>query len=229
MDDVNVIAIDSSSPNIAPPPRRRRSLARLPKVAVRGLINTSVESYLRIDTNPLRRGMRSAGARHDDGIPYEPLDYPFLLRTLNVLAPREDDVVYEIGCGMGRVLCLLARRRVRRCIGIELNGELAERARANVTALRGRRAPVHVHTADAATADYSGGTAFFMFHPFGPDTMAATLARIHASVRESRKPIRVMYVNPFHENILEACGWLRCAARLRSKLFNTFASYWVSD
>ncbi|MGB7161542.1 MAG: class I SAM-dependent methyltransferase [Tepidisphaeraceae bacterium] len=225
MSDVTVIP--SSSP-LAIPSARRGGIARRSKAAARRLINTAIERYLRIDTTPLASAPARGSAAHDDSIPYEPLDYPFLLRTLSRLAPREDDVVYEIGCGMGRVLCLLARRRFRRCVGIELCGELADRARANVSTVRGLRTPVEVLTADAALADYADGTAFFMFHPFGPRTMEATIARIHASVLLRPRPIRIMYVNPFHENVLEASGWLRCTDRLKSRCFNTFASYWVS-
>ena len=39
------------------------------------------------------------------------------------------DTVIDIGCGMGRALCLFARRNVRKCIGIEYDPGFAERAR----------------------------------------------------------------------------------------------------
>ncbi len=221
-----MIAI-SSTTNSHPPVPSHRGLKATARQTVRWAINGVVERYLRIDTTDLA-GAKATG-QHGDSIAYEPLDYPFLLRTLNALDLRETDVVYEIGCGMGRVLCLLARRRIRRCVGIEMSAELAERARANVAAVRGQTSPVHVVTGDAATADYDEGNVFFMFHPFGSATMRATLDRIRTSIDRRPRAVRIMYVNSFHEDVLEASGWLTCRERLRPRWFNTFASYWVSQ
>jgi hypothetical protein len=114
-------------------------------------------------------------------------------------------------------------------VGIELSAELAEQARQNIAAMRGARSPVHVVTGDAAIADYDEGNVFFMFHPFGPSTMGVTLDRIHASIERRPRSVRLMYVNPVHEDVLEASGWLTCRERLRSRWFNTFASYWFAD
>ena len=220
-----MIAISSTTSTPTVP--RRRGLKAAAKQAIRAAINNVVERYLCIDTTDLA-GAKTNG-QHGDSIAYEPLDYPFLLRTLNAMDLQETDIVYEIGCGMGRVLCLLARRRIRRGVGIELSAELAERARANVTAVRAPKSPVHVVTGDAAMADYDDGNVFFMFHPFGPSTMRATLDRIRVSIDRRPRTVRIMYVNPFHEDVLEASGWLVCRERLRSRWFNTFASYWFSE
>jgi SAM-dependent methyltransferase len=209
------------------PPVARRSLKRAAKHMVRTVVNGCVERYLRIDTTSLYGA--TIVDRFGEAIPYEPLDYPFLLTALRKMDLSPNDVVYDIGCGMGRVLCLLARRNIARCVGIELSAQLADRARANVGTMRGRRGPVDVVTGDASLAKYDGGSAFFMFHPFGPVTMRDTLARIAESVVREPRDVRFMYVNPFHEDVLEGSGWLTCRARLRSRWFSTFASYWVSN
>jgi len=79
-------------------------------------------------------------------------------------------------------------------------------------------------------ADYSSGTAFIVFNPFEVSAqMAATLARIRAASEASGRPVRILYVNPVHEDAFEAAEWLRCTARLRSRWFSTVMSLWVSD
>jgi precorrin-6B methylase 2 len=82
----------------------------------------------------------------------------------------DHDVVMDIGCGMGRVLCVFARRRLKKCIGIEFSGELAGIAERNARALRGRRAPIEIRIGDAAEADYTEGTIFWIYNPFGERT-----------------------------------------------------------
>jgi len=51
------------------------------------------------------------------------------------LVPGTDAAV-DIGCGMGRVLCMFARRPISKCIGVECDAELAAVARRNAATLR---------------------------------------------------------------------------------------------
>jgi len=228
--DADMATAADDSPVLAPPQhrigRRRlnlRAILRYPKQVVRRALDATVESYLRIDT--------AVPPNHNPVTDlYEPLDYLVLRRALRLLNPGVDDVVFDVGCGMGRVLCVLARRRVRGCVGIEFDPALVRRATANVAAMRGRRSPVEVIEADATAADYSSGTAFIVFNPFEVSAqMAATLARIRAASEASGRPVRILYVNPVHEDAFEAAEWLRCTARLRSRWFSTVMSLWVSD
>lgn len=216
--------------NIAPVSRRQwihgMGITRISKSIVRRVIDGCIERALRIDcrasTLPELKG------HYNDAWEYEPCDYPFLIRCLNLLELRADDVVFELGCGMGRALCLLARRRIARCTGIELSAELAAGAQANLRSLRGARSPAEVKVADAAFADYTDGTVFYMFNPFGDDTMRAVLERIAQTRETNPRPIRMIYLNPFHEHILEESGWLTRVREIRAPWSNTFASYWVS-
>jgi precorrin-6B methylase 2 len=209
-------------------PRFRQSAAgRWCVRFARLIIDGCVERYFNIRTG----GSTSERARGHfrDSNHYEPLDYPFLFKCIRAMELKEDDVVYEIGCGMGRVVCVLARRRVARCVGIELSDELAARARQNVASMRGRKSPVDVHALDATFADYSDGTAFYIFNSFGPTTLAAVLDRIRDTLRQNPRLIRVLYVNPIHEDVLESARWLRRSRQLRSKWFRMQASLWTYE
>lgn len=192
---------------------------------VRRAIDATVETYLRIDTtgNTTERG----GGIHGDSNHYEPLDYPLLRRCVKALELRTEDVVYEIGCGMGRPLAMFARRPIAKCVGVELSQLLANRAKENMRTLRGIRAgTVEVTASDAVLVDYSDGTAFYIFNSFGPTTLAAVLERIRAGTIDRPRRVRIIYVNPLHEDVFESSGWLRRTKRVKSRLFRMQGSVW---
>jgi len=166
---------------------------------------------------------------YGDPVPYEPVDYVLLKQFMAPVVTTTDDVVVEIGCGMGRTLCLFARRPVRKCIGFDIAPTLVEIARENVRRLRGRRTEVEVLVADAVDADYDGGTLYWMFNPFGEQTMRRVVDRLEASWRRNPRRLRMVYVNPLHDGLLQASGWLRRTGEVASPYFQTYpASYWES-
>ncbi|MDD2673183.1 MAG: class I SAM-dependent methyltransferase, partial [Syntrophales bacterium] len=139
-----------------------------------------------------------------------------------------DDIFYDIGCGMGRILCLASRLPVRMCIGIEIVPELAAIAEGNARMLRGRRSEIQVRIANAAEADYSDGTIYCMFNPFGAATMEKVLSRIGETLQESPRPVRLGYFNPVHENAFKSSGFLELTGRVEALLSAKTASYWTN-
>ncbi len=170
---------------------------------------------------------RPSGLGHfNDSIRYEALDYPMLWKCINAMKLKSNDVAIEIGCGRGRTLCAMARQRLKKVVGIELDEALTQSARGNIRRMRGSRSPVEAICADAAFYDFSEGTAFYMFHPFGAATMRTVLSRIHESLQKSPRSIRLVYVNPVHEAVLEEMPWLQRTGTVQSKLFRMRASLW---
>jgi hypothetical protein len=99
-----------------------------------------------------------------------------------------------------------------------MSTELAERAIQNAHQLKARKAPIEIIVADAAEADYTGGTIYCLFNPFGTKTLEVVSERILQSVRQCPRRIRVAYFNAAFENVMESCGWLRCYKREDSTL-----------
>ena len=112
-----------------------------------------------------------ADSRHGDGLWYAPPDYRYLRRIMRILRPGPEDVFYDIGSGMGRVLCVAAQWRISRVVGIELDRPRCNIARRNADRMRGRHAPIDVRCEDASTADLSDGTIYYLYNPFGPETV----------------------------------------------------------
>ena len=110
---------------------------------------------------------------------------------------------------MGRVICLFSRQRVSKCIGVELMEDLCQQARANVDRVRGRRTQVEVICQDAALTNVADGTVFYMYNPFGADTLRAILENIQRSLPVNPRKVRVAYHNSVHKEVLDLYGWLR--------------------
>jgi predicted RNA methylase len=164
-------------------------------------------------------------------VQFEPTKYAAIRACIARLHLTPTDVVFDIGCGMGRVTCLFAREPVARCIGIESVPGLAEIARRNAKHVRGRRAEMEIREGDAGTADYARGTIYWLYNPFGEDTMRRTLSRIRLAVEAAPRPIQIVYVAPNFERPFGEGGWLvrNGTIPVQYNLVRTMpASFWVN-
>jgi SAM-dependent methyltransferase len=168
---------------------------------------------------PWWRGPRYDKAKYDDNNVYATPDYWYIYKIFRILNPGNSDIIYDIGSGKGRFLCVAARKRIKKCVGIELFESLSEIAKQNACRLRRRKAPIDIFCMDASVADYSDGTIFFMFNPFGKDTLRDTLKNIERSIIKNHRKIVIVYYNDVHKDILESLGWLS-----NYYSFNTFIS-----
>lgn len=179
---------------------------------------------------PMGNGLwwqKESGAlsQYADGTHYASQDYWNVRKMIRTLKPGPEDVFYDIGSGLGRVVCVMARRPVRKCVGIELYQPLCEMARENAANLRGRRAPIEILCGDAASADLSEGTLYFLFHPFGERTMRSMLENIRQSLGKNPRTIRIAYCVPVLDSLFEQAGWLRKIHQIRL-MGGYHASFW---
>lgn len=154
------------------------------------------------------RTTRNAPSPHRDANRYGYLAFHTYFAALDALKLEPTDVVVDLGCGKGRVVCAAAQYPIREAIGVEIDPLLASMAEHNASQLRRRRAPVRVVCASATEFDYSTTTVIVMFHPFGADTMNLVLDRLATSLDEHPRPLRIVYANPELSSVLEARPWL---------------------
>ncbi len=157
-----------------------------------------------------RLGIRTRGiveVQHPDAYHYATMFYSTIRKVLDRLELGHDDVVVDIGCGKGRVVCLAALNDVKKVVGVDLSGEFCDAARANARNMRGRRAPIEVHNVPAQEFDYSGTTAVFLFNPFGATTLDEVLNKIVSDVKD-RSRLRIAYANPAHDDVFTRHSWL---------------------
>ena len=189
-------------------------------------IRTDPESAVDSEPNAVQecgRAEVSNNARYGDNFHYATIGYWSVQKVLRGVKPGPQDVFCDIGSGMGRILCVVAREPVRKCVGVELLEPLCQIARRNAISLRGRKAPIQIVCGDATTVDLSEGTIYFMFNPFGGETLRDTLENIRCSLSQKPRAIRIAYYNSKYQSVLEALGWL-----VKVHEFDTFAGHRVT-
>ena len=162
------------------------------------------------ETRPNFRAPFSTKARYDDGTAYGSADYWHLYRIARILKIGPGDVFYDLGSGKGRMICVIARLRLKKCVGVELFEPLCDIARRNAARLRGKKTPVEILREDASQADLSDGTIYYMANPFGPETLRDVLNNIERSLEKNPRTVTIVYHNALHEAVFEGRpGWSR--------------------
>lgn len=176
------------------------------RAAVRRLDTILGDRWLGISSAPSNSD--KAHGVHDDATRFVATPHVIIRRMIGMLHLSAEDVCFDIGCGDGRAVCHFARRGVKKVVGVELSRPLAEAAAANARTVRGRLAPIEIRNTDAALEDYRDGTVFFVFNPFGMETMMSVLSRIEATHRPAKREARIVYMNPIMSEALGKIHWL---------------------
>lgn len=109
---------------------------------------------------PLARA-QSIFARRPD-VPYEPTPQPMVDRMLALAGVHASDLVYDLGCGDGRIVITAAKKHGARGVGIDIDPQRIREAQANARAA-GVEDKVSFHAGDLFTSDFSAATVVSLF------------------------------------------------------------------
>lgn len=154
------------------------------------------------------RGITGVDTADDEHIHYGTIPYRTINRILDHLHMTNDTIFVDLGAGKGRVSCCAALRTIQESIAVECSRSLSEVARNNSHRLRPDHSRINIHSIEAQHFDYSIGTIFYLFHPFGPETLREVLVQLCDGLRRNRRPVRIVYVNPVHKDIFKEFSWL---------------------
>jgi SAM-dependent methyltransferase len=87
-------------------------------------------------------------------VPYVPTPQPVVDKMLEMANVGKNDVVYDLGCGDGRIVITAAKERGARGVGIDLNPQRITEAKANAESA-GVNGKVKFMVGDLFTADFS--------------------------------------------------------------------------
>ncbi len=145
-----------------------------------------------------------AQVQAQETIPFVPSPMPVVLRMLEVAEFKKGDVLYDMGSGDGRIVINAAKKYGVRGVGVDLNPELVEKAKANA-AQEGVSHLVEFRAADGLTVDISEATVvtLYMFKWFN-NQLRPKLQKLKPGSRviahdfdiDDWKPTRVEYVSP---------------------------------
>lgn len=141
---------------------------------------------------------------------FQSANYLYLHRIAELVRPKVpgESVFYDLGCGKGRALCVMARHPFKKVVGVELRPELCESARDNAARLRGRVAPIEVVQGDATQPEFADGDVYFFYNPFGAPTFTQVLRNLERSLEAAPRSLTLVYYNALHEGLLDGCPWL---------------------
>ncbi len=142
--------------------------------------------------------------RAQETIPFVPSPMPVVMRMLEVAELKKGDVLYDMGSGDGRIVIQAAKKYGVRGVGIDLNPELVEKARANAVQ-EGVSHLVEFRAVDGLTVDISPATVvtLYMFKWFN-NQLRPKLQKLKPGARviahdfdiDDWKPTRIEYVSP---------------------------------
>ena len=122
--------------------------------------------------------------------PYYPSTHEKVHAILQSISFSADDVLYDLGCGDGRVLFEAVACGCPRAVGVELDDELASLIRLKAAELS---APVHAITGDLLTVDFSEATVLYLY--LLPKALGQIQAKVEQLMTEGR--LRLVVTNTF--------------------------------
>lgn len=154
---------------------------------------------------------------NDDPADYIPSAYLPLRKIISRFKPSPDDVVFDMGCGLGRSLFVFANAGVRQAIGVEFNKVLHQGYEKNIdsfTGPPGRCVAVH---GDASKVNIDDATVIYMYNPFGAGTMRALARSIEDSLSRRKRRLSIIYWHPLCVDELQGLPGFRIVNRFVTK------------
>lgn len=112
------------------------------------------------------------------------------------------DVLVDVGCGKGRVINQWLRSGFRnRIVGLELTPAVGEWTKARLA----RFENVEIIVGDAIETFPAAGTVFFLFNPFGRETMEEFARQL--TLRVDTKALRIVYLNARQMDVFDRASW----------------------
>ena len=136
----------------------------------------------------------------NDCVEYGPSLSSDLSDSLDISRITSQDNILDIGCGKGKVLYILSKYGFGKVDGIEICPGIAEICAKNLLRLKVNKANVFV--TDATKFEkYQDYNYYYLYNPFGADTLDKVLSQIDMALQSPEKDVRLIYANPVHSNV----------------------------
>ena len=154
-------------------------------------------------------------------VAYQPTPTRHILDLITASKLSSDDILLDLGSGLGHVPLVVGILTGIRTIGVEIQPRHV--ASAQQAAQRLNLSNVQFVAEDARVTDLSTATVFHMFTPFTGSILTELVHRLH---KESQsRPIRITSLGPC-THILQAQTWLRTNQQPDTERITAFLSAW---
>ena len=149
---------------------------------------------------------------------------PSFWKTLPRILPQNevgpDDVLLELGSGMGRIIVFAATKySFRRIIGVEISSDLHKIAEENVRINRPRLRCPQIDLINMDVVDYripDDVTFVYLYNPFSGPVFQHVVDELERSVDRNPREIRIIYLTPREEKRLLASDRIRLVRSARA-------------
>jgi len=150
---------------------------------------------------------------------YQPTPVRHILDLVRACHFSSDDVLVDLGSGLGHVPLLVSILTGIRALGIEVQPSYIASAQGAARDLNLSR--VRFRAEDARTTDLSSGTVFYMFSPFWGSILTDVLCQLHR--QSEQRSIRIGSLGPC-TRILEGQTWLQATEKTDTERIAVFNS-----
>ena len=161
-----------------------------------------IDRYFRVQTSAVSRytpdDILLRSLEKNDPYDNVPGSYVSLLRIVRLFSPTPNDIVYDLGCGLGRALFIFSVSKVRKVVGIEFNESIYKLLEINKNTFRGPNEIIDIQNTDALKANLDQATVIYMYNPFGKTTMDELAQRIEESLTRHPRTLKIIYWHPLH-------------------------------
>ena len=156
----------------------------------------------------LREPSESDLQRSPEMAPYQPTPVRHILHLIAASALSEDDVLVDLGSGLGHVPLLVSILTGVRTLGVELQSDYVTRAQECARSLRLSR--VRFVAGDARDADLSTGSVFYLYSPFTGSILTEVLGALRKD--STSRAIRICSLGPCTSTLADE-RWLKANTR----------------
>jgi hypothetical protein len=150
---------------------------------------------------------------------YQPTPARHILDLIASCGFSNDDILVDLGSGLGHVPLLVSALTGIRTVGVEIQPDYAASAQEAAQALNLRR--VEFGAEDARMTDLSSGTVFYMFSPFTGSIFTDVLCGLRKQSKE--RQIRICSLGPC-TCVLQGQTWLRATELTDTERIAVFKS-----
>ncbi len=124
-------------------------------------------------------------------------------KMIKALSISREDRMLDIGCGKGKMVFYFDKLGFGRSDGIEYSKALADCAERNMKILKRNCSIIH---GDAISFEgYKDYNYFYLYNPFGKETMRRVMQKIEDSYEANPRKITIIYYNPLcHEQVVQS-------------------------
>jgi hypothetical protein len=148
---------------------------------------------------------------------YQPTPVRHILSLITASALSADDVIVDLGSGLGHVPLFASMLTGARSVGIEVEAAYVTSAQECARSLNQSR--IHFIHEDARTADLSGGTVFYLYSPFTGSILTDVLGRLRKESASRR--IRICTFGPCTYAVAKE-SWLKASTPLDTEQITVF-------